>query len=207
MAAASSTSLLLLKVAHLPHRGRALLAAHTLLPGQILLQESPLLYYLEAQAAASKSFCSHCLRCLSQSASASPCLTCQDVLFCTPACALAASASSHTPFVCRAFCGLIGCIRDADLQTQARYLIAAYNLGVVSPAAFQQLLLLEGEGVVDDNTAVLHSFMRETVQSVRLSMQTLPTWSVELVAALLAKDQRNAFGLMAPTVLPGQRKS
>lgn len=197
MAAGSSS---LLKQTQLPSRGRAFAASHTLLAGQVLLQEAPLLVYLDAHTASSNTLCFHCTR---PNLNPNPkndglwsfCPNCQVAAFCSPQCAAASSTSTHTPFVCRALTLLILCTLDFDSQTQARYLIAAYNLAVVSPHSFEQLLSLEGEGVVDDKVHVVHTFLSEAIRSWQLECQELPSWSVEFVASLLAKDQRNAFGL------------
>eukprot|EP00250_Pteridium_aquilinum_P018014 c23895_g3_i1 orf=466-1668(-) len=210
MAGASSS---LLKVAHLPSRGRALVASQALLPGQVLLQESPLLLYQDAHTASSNTLCFHCARPNpnpnlnpSDNGSWSSCPTCQVAAFCGPECASASLASSHTPFVCKALSLLVLCTLDFDLQTQARYLVAAYNLAVISPHAFEQLLMLEGEGVVDEKVHLVHTFLSEVIRSWQLECQELSLWSVQFVASLLAKDQRNAFGLSTFTRDPSLRQ-
>ncbi|MCO5582568.1 hypothetical protein L7F22_036465 [Adiantum nelumboides] len=190
----------LLKQTQLPTRGRALVASQALQAGQVLLQEAPLLVYLDAHTASSNTLCYHCTRSdlipnPNGNWSWSFCSTCQVATFCSPQCAAAASTSTHTPFVCRALSLLVLCTLDCDLQTQARYLIAAYNLAVVSPHCFEQLLSLEGEGLVNDKVHLVHTFLSEAIRSWQLECQELPSWSVEFVASLLAKDQRNGFGL------------
>ncbi|KAI5065016.1 hypothetical protein GOP47_0019711 [Adiantum capillus-veneris] len=103
----------------------------------------------------------------------------------------------------RALSLLVLCTLDFDSQTQARYLIAAYNLAVVSPHCFEQLLSLEGEGSVNDKIHLVHTFLSEAIRSWQLECQELPSWSVEFVASLIAKDQRNGFGLS--TFVPDTR--
>ena len=95
---------------------------------------------------------------------------------------------------------------DFDMQTQARFLVAAYNLAIVSPQSFEQLLVLEGEGIVDERVHVLHAFIEELVGAARLECPDLPSWSVEFVALLLAKDQRNTFGFSAVMPESGERQ-
>lgn len=216
MAGASSS---LLKLTNLPSRGRALVASQALSSGQVLLQESPLLVYLDAHIASSSTLCFHCSRFdpnpnphPSPSPNPNPnsswsfCPICQVAAFCSSSCAAASSVSSHTPFVCKALSLLILCTLDFDLQTLARYLIAAYNLAVTSPHAFEQLLLLEGEGLVDAKVHLLHSFLSQVIRSWQLECQELSSWSVEFVASLLARDQRNAFGLSTVTTDPCLRQ-
>lgn len=207
MATASSS---LLKLAHLPSRGRALVASQALLPGQILLHECPLLLYLDSQSASSNTLCFHCARPnpgSNPNPIASHCPSCQVAFFCSPSCAMAASTSSHTPFVCKALSLLVLCTLDFDSQTQARFLTAAYNLAVIAPQSFEQLLLLEGQGSVDERVHLVHTFLSEVIRSSQLECQGLPSWSVEFVASLLAKDQRNAFGLSTFTSTnPGERQ-
>jgi SET and MYND domain-containing protein len=94
---------------------------------------------------------------------------------------------------------------DLDAQTQARFLVAAYNLAIVSPHSFQQLLLLEGEATMavadGERLHALHAFMEDVVRWARVECPTLPSWPLELLSLLLAKDQRNSFGFSV--VIPG----
>lgn len=218
MAGASSS---LLKLTHLPTRGRALVALQPLAPGQVLSHESPLLVYLDAHTASSSTLCFHCARLnpnpiahlnlnpistLDPNSSWSFCPICQVAAFCSPACAKASSVSSHTPFVCKALCLLVFCKLDFDLQTQARYLIAVYNLALTSPHGFQQLLSLEGEGSVNASVHLVHTYLSEVIRSWQLESQELPSWSVEFVASLLAKDERNAFSFSTFTPDTGLRQ-
>lgn len=53
---------------------------------------------------------------------------------------------------------------------------------------------------------LLHTFLHEVIKSWNLGGESLPFWSLEFVASLLAKDQRNAFGLDAPSTKAGERK-
>ena len=79
---------------------------------------------------------------------------------------------------------------------QAHFLVAAYNLAIVSPQSFEQLLVLEGEGIVDERVHVLHAFIEELVGAARLECPDLPSWSIKSVALLLAKDHRITLELV-----------
>ncbi|KAL2636413.1 hypothetical protein R1flu_007892 [Riccia fluitans] len=54
----------------------------------------------------------------------------------------------------RDLCSVLGPLKktefDSEEENQARFLLAAYHLQLVSPEEFEKLLLLEGEGKVDD---------------------------------------------------------
>ncbi|KAH7314840.1 hypothetical protein KP509_21G023200 [Ceratopteris richardii] len=188
----------MLKQATLSARGRGLVASHAIKAGEILLQEPHLLLYLDAAFASLNAVCFHCTR-LDPSpkgtGSWTICPVCQTATFCSLDCATSSSSSTHTSFVCKALSLLRLSTLDLDLQTQARYLIAAYNLAVLSPHDFQQLLALEGDGPVDEKANVLHTFLSEVIRHWQVETQRLPSWSLHFVASLLVKDQRNAFGL------------
>lgn len=66
---------------------------------------------------------------------------------------------------------------------------------MVSPSHFQTLLSLQGEPFLDDASVFLHSVISSVCPSSNLRQFG---FSVELTAALLAKDKLNAFGLMDP---------
>ncbi|KAK2965655.1 hypothetical protein RJ640_011731 [Escallonia rubra] len=206
----------LIGVSEIEGKGRALVASQPLRAGEILLRDSPILVYsalpfmipppLEQYHHISYCYCANCFRVLpppSSSTTLLSCPTCPDnqaqnqVLFCSPRCQTTALASSHSPWVCQALTRLRACpspLLQHDRQVQARYLVAAYNLSVISPPAFRTLLSLQGEclsAAADNDAAIfLHSLIS--------SLSPPPHSSLELTAALLAKDKLNAFGLMEP---------
>ncbi|XVF62469.1 hypothetical protein PTKIN_Ptkin09bG0010500 [Pterospermum kingtungense] len=203
----------LLRLVEIEGRGRALVASQPLRAGQIVLKDSPILVYsalplVKPQSSASASYCGNCFRILTSSENITPCPSCSHHhLFCSPGCLNKATTSSHSPWVCRA----LSCLRDCpplvsqplERQVQARFLIAAYNLALVSPSHFQVLLSLEGQGSPSDAATAqfLHSLISSLCPPPSLSI------SVDLTAALLAKDELNSFGLMEPASLQqdGQR--
>lgn len=76
-----------------------------------------------------------------------------------------------------------------------RFLIAAYNLAVVSPKNFEILLSLHGRGDgIGENAILLHS----AISSLCPPPLAKIGFSLELTATLLVKDKLNAFGLMEP---------
>ncbi|EHA8588131.1 histone-lysine N-methyltransferase ASHR2 [Cocos nucifera] len=192
----------LVKVAELPGRGRALVAARPIKAGDVLLSDSPvLLYPAILPSAAAFPFCSYCFRSLRSAATSStalagggplPCPSCVSLsLFCSPRCLSLAMTSSHPSWLCRSLLHLSSL--PADLHAPALFLLAAYNLAAFSPSDFLRLLSLEGALPAAYEAAALHSFVTS------LLPQPFPSgFSPELTAALLAKDKRNAFGLMEP---------
>ncbi|GLJ44547.1 hypothetical protein SUGI_0935530 [Cryptomeria japonica] len=121
-------------------------------------------------------------------------------------CQSGAQTSSHTEWVCKSLNILSSSSLDPETHTQACFLIAAYNLAIVSTAKFQLLLLLQGNGAtVDSQAHLLHSFMVSVMSFWPLQGQ-LPGFSPELTASLLSKDKQNAFGLMAPVQQGGERQ-
>ncbi|XP_010549314.1 PREDICTED: histone-lysine N-methyltransferase ASHR2 [Tarenaya hassleriana] len=189
-----------LRPAEIAGRGRALVAARPLRPGEVVLRESPLLLYsaFPFLSSASPSYCGHCFQSLASSAQ--KCSGCSLVFFCNPKC-----FSSHTPWLCESLRRLHSYSSAAfydqppERQVQARFLLAAYNLAAVSPSDFQVLLSLQGGGVGDpsspaDSSAAgfLHSLLSSVCPSLSVPI------SPEQTVALLAKDKTNAFGLMEP---------
>lgn len=182
-------------VAEIEGRGRGLVSTQSLKAGQIVLRDSPILLYSALPFINSSSFCHNCFR-KTMHSSSSICPSCS-VAFCSPKCSTAAASSSHSPYVCQALTRLLNLNSpDAanlplDRQLQARFLIAAYNLAVVNPSQFQILLAFQGT-VTDNDTSAAHY----------LSSLCPPPASttIELTAALLAKDRLNAFGLMEPYI-------
>ncbi|KAE8667952.1 Histone-lysine N-methyltransferase ASHR2 [Hibiscus syriacus] len=194
-----------LRLVEIEGRGRALVASQPLKAGQIVLRDSPIVVYSAfplVKPQSSASYCDNCFRTLSLSSSnVMPCPSCSHHhLFCSN-CLTAATASSHTPWVCQALGRLRDCSslvsQPLERQVQARFLIAAYNLAIVSPSDFQVLLSLQGQDSPSDASAVqfLHSLISSICPPPSLSI------TIELTAALLAKDKLNAFGLMEPISL------
>ncbi|XP_057772983.1 histone-lysine N-methyltransferase ASHR2 [Salvia miltiorrhiza] len=190
-----------IKMVQVENRGRALVSTKPLKAGDILLKDSPILLYSAVPSSSpAANYCSHCFRTIAPlSATTLSCPNCSTASpFCSPQCQSAALSTSHTPFVCQALRRLGAAdspLLHHDHLLQARFLVAAYNLAIASPPQFQTLLSLEGDASVDDASNFLHSVISSICQ--------LPNaggvgFSVELTAALLAKDKLNAFGLMEP---------
>lgn len=208
----------LLKLVEIEGRGRGLVGSKPLRAGQIVLKDSPILVYSglplvktqsSASASASASYCANCFRTLTSSENITPCPSCSHHhhLFCSPNCLNTAITGSHSPWVCQSLSRLRDCpslvSQPLERQLQAHVLIAAYNLALIYPSHFQVLLSLEGQSSPSDAPAVqfLHSLISSLCPPPSLSI------SVDLTAALLAKDEHNAFGLMEPVSLQqdGQR--
>ena len=190
-------------------RGRGLVASQPLKAGEIVLRDSPILLYSALPLINQSSvYCSNCFRTLSSSSSSSstpviPCPSCSHHhVFCSQNCLSAALASSHSPWLCQALSRLRDCApllleQPVEQQVQARFLVAAYHLALYSPSQFQILLSLEGAPVATDTTTA--QFLHSLISSLCPPPSTLPVpFSLELSAALLAKDKLNAFGLMEP---------
>eukprot|EP00258_Populus_trichocarpa_P034986 XP_024451005.1 histone-lysine N-methyltransferase ASHR2 [Populus trichocarpa] len=194
----------LVRVEEIQGRGRGLVSTQPLRGGQIVLIDSPILLYsalaLTKQQHSTFLYCDKCFKTI-QSASVS-CPTCSHQRFCSPTCLSAALASSHTPWVCQSLSRLRDCQdflqhHSVERQIQAQFLVAAYNLAFVSPSDFQILLSLQGRAE-DEDPAIVQS-----LHSVISSLCPPPpiegfSFSLELIAALVAKDRFNAFGLMEP---------
>lgn len=187
-----------LKVAEIPGRGRALVALQPLKAGQVILNDSPLLLY-SAMPFGSNQQCKYCCYCFRTLQSSSVhCPANPRHLFCNPNCLSMAVSSTHSPWVCQSLSNLESCPQligeCLDRQAQARFLVAAYNLAALSPSDFQTLLSLQGSiDAIDAGTA---QFLHSVISSLCASSKPVDGFSVELTAALLAKDKLNAFGLM-----------
>ncbi|PKA54819.1 Histone-lysine N-methyltransferase ASHR2 [Apostasia shenzhenica] len=188
MSAATTLSESLVKLSTIPGRGRALVASRHIRPGEIILSDSPLLLYPAAftPSPPTSFFCSYCFRSLLSVRL--PCPTCSFAVFCSQYCLSAALTSSHSPSLCRSL-DVLPRIRDTDLRALAVFLLAASNLSSTSPADFHRLLSLDGgdSSTAQAEAVVLHSLVAP-----------LTGFSVDVTNALLAKDKRNAFGLMEP---------
>ncbi|KAL8465785.1 hypothetical protein ACS0TY_035040 [Phlomoides rotata] len=190
------------KMVEIENKGRSLVSTRPLKAGEIVLRDSPIfLYSAVPHAAAAVNYCSHCFRSISpNSATTVSCPNCSTAsLFCTPQCQSVSLSSSHTPFACQALIRLHAADSPLlqphhhDHLVQARFLVAAYNLAMVSPSQFQTLLSLQGEPFPDDASVFLHLVISTVCQFSNLQQLG---FSEELTAALLAKDKLNAFGLM-----------
>lgn len=199
-----------ISVTEIEGRGRALIASQQLKAGQIILIDTPILVYSVLPFSSDSTtpsqqqqiYCSNCFKLIkSQNPSIISCPSCPSTIFCSPNCRSISLSSSHSPWVCQALSHL----RDAllnhhhynhDLHIQARFLVAAYNLAVVSPPAFATLLSLQGQLWNHDSAHFLHSLISSLCPPPQLPQGF--GFSVELTAALLAKDKLNAFGLMEP---------
>ncbi|KAM7468801.1 hypothetical protein LguiB_016363 [Lonicera macranthoides] len=203
----------LVRMREIQGKGRGVVAAQPLKAGQIVLTDSPILLYsafpFAAAAGGANNYCSNCFRFISIQQSTTTttsvivgCPGCScDFFFCSPKCqSIGMSSSSHTPWVCQSLCRLRPLLQHhpLDLQLQARFLIAAYNL---SPSHFQTLLSLQGSSSVDDpnnnNSLFLHSLI-SSLSPPPPQLSAPIEFCPQLTAALLAKDKLNAFGLMEP---------
>ncbi|KAF8408541.1 hypothetical protein HHK36_007697 [Tetracentron sinense] len=195
----------LVKTAEIEGKGRGMVATQQVKAGQIVLIDSPILLYsaIPMKNGIYSNYCSNCFRKLNTPVP-SPVVSCPSCSyhapFCSPNCRSVALSSSHSHWVC----GALNYMRqsqsqlslDNERQVQAYFLIAAYNLAVVSPSNFQQLLSLEGESPStppDAATLMIHSFI-----AFLSPPRSFAGFSLELTTALLAKDKVNAFGLMEP---------
>ena len=79
---------------------------------------------------------------------------------------------------------------------QAHFLVAAYNLAIVSLQLFEQLFVFEGERIVDDRVHVLPTHIEGLVKVAWLECPDLPSWSIKFVDVLLAKDHRITLELV-----------
>ncbi|KAE8698224.1 pentatricopeptide repeat-containing protein [Hibiscus syriacus] len=186
----------LFRLVEIEGRGRALVASQPLKARQIVLRDSPIVVYSEfplVKPQSSVSYCESCFRTLSSSSSSVvPCPSCyHHHLFCSPNCLTAATALSRL----RDCSSLVS--QPLERQVQAQFLIAAYNLALVSPSDFQVLLSLQGQDSPSDDHKVqfLHSLISSICPPSSLSI------TIELTAALLEKDKLNAFGLMEPMMI------
>ncbi|KAL8043126.1 hypothetical protein ABFX02_09G097500 [Erythranthe guttata] len=196
-----------IKMVEIENKGRALVSSRPLNAGEIVLKDCPILLYSAAPhataAAAAANYCANCFRTIPpHSATTVPCPNCAAAsLFCTPHCQSIALSSSHTPFVCQSLIRLRAADSPLlhhhhDRLIQARFLISAYNLATASPSHFQTLLSLQGEPIKDEESIFLHSVISSILPASSNLRQI--GFSLELTAALLAKDKLNAFGLMEP---------
>ncbi|CAK7335992.1 unnamed protein product [Dovyalis caffra] len=194
----------LVRIEEIQGRGRGLVCTQPLRGGQVVLIDSPILLYsalpLTKQQDSTFLYCDKCFKTI-QSASVS-CPTCSHHQFCSPSCLSAALSSSHTPWVCQSLTRLRQNLdflqhHCVERQIQARFLIAACNLAFVSPSDFQFLLSLQGRAEDEDPGTV--QFLRSVISSLCPPPPIEGfSFSLELIAALVAKDKFNAFGLMEP---------
>ncbi|XP_002970670.2 histone-lysine N-methyltransferase ASHR2 [Selaginella moellendorffii] len=192
-----------MEVRIVPGRGRGLFALRDLSGGHIVIRESPLLVYGEAEAAGS--FCAHCIRCVSSSSPA--CESCSKARFCDERCRAAAIASSHTPWMCSALQDVARAGIGHEAGTQARFLLAAVSLAARNAEDFQRLLLLDGQASVFANDPRPAGVAELVLALLRTHCFELAKGlSLEMFLNLLAKDKINAFGLMAPSSGTAQRK-
>ncbi|KAL9230728.1 hypothetical protein vseg_006042 [Gypsophila vaccaria] len=204
-----------LNLVNLEGKGRGLMASRPLKGGEIVLRDSPILTYSaypvkrrEQEADSSyQRYCVQCCKTLVQGGGTTTTFTCpscchpDDGIFCSAKCHSVAVNLTHSPWVCQALRHLRNCHvlvdqQPDERQVQARYLVAAYNLVMYSPSAFQTLLSLDGNwshGWEMDAAMFLHS----VISSLPFP-QGFSTPSVDMTTSLLAKDRCNAFGLMEP---------
>uniref|UniRef100_A0A453SC96 SET domain-containing protein n=1 Tax=Aegilops tauschii subsp. strangulata TaxID=200361 RepID=A0A453SC96_AEGTS len=178
-----------LRVADLPGRGRALLAARDILEGEVLLSESPILLYPSSLASLS-SYCSACFRSLPPPPH-TPCPSCRAAAFCSPAC----SAASHPRLLCAALSSGLAAAPEAH-QEPLLFLLSAYSLQEPSLSAILSLSSApQGPSPSQQQDAAsLHA----AVASVAPPHMLPAGFSPDLTAALLSKDRTNSFSILEP---------
>ncbi|CAM8942558.1 unnamed protein product [Rhodiola kirilowii] len=191
-----------IQMAAIEGKGRALVSARSLRAGEIVLKESPILIYSALPFVPGKyraSYCYNCFRIIANHKTTTTCGSSSSHVFCNPNCLSIALASSHPPWVCQALSRLQDHpsfnSQNEEVQIQAKFLIAAYNLAIRSPAEFQILLSLQGEAR-DCSSMQEVEFLHSIVTSFCPNVVQLAGSGLELTALLLAKDKLNAFGLM-----------
>ncbi|KAJ9186171.1 hypothetical protein P3X46_005703 [Hevea brasiliensis] len=198
----------LVRIEEIQGRGRAIVSSQPLRGGEIVLRDSPILLYsafpLNGQQLqfSTSIYCDNCFRKLQSASAPLSCPSCSQHRFCSPNCLSVSIASSHNTWVCQALSRMRDCPslvlhQPMERQIQARFLIAAYNLALVSPSNFQILSSLQGHG--EDKDAVAAQFLHSVISSLcpPPSIEGF-LFSLELTSALLAKDKLNAFGIMEP---------
>ncbi|KAK4252658.1 hypothetical protein QN277_014403 [Acacia crassicarpa] len=196
----------LLKLDQIQGKGRGLIAAQNLKAGQIVLTESPIILYstFPLFSDSSSSYCDHCFR----SISSFSCPSCSRHRFCSQKCLSLALKSSHSSWVCQALSHLRDSgselLRQSDeLQVQACFVVAVYNLSLISPSSVQILLSLMG--TPDEAIVKASSFLHSLISS--LCPPQDHQLSAELTAQLMAKDRLNSFCLMEPYYPDGPQRS
>lgn len=190
-----------MRVVEMEGRGRALIAARAIKPGEVIMSELPLLVYPAAPNSPLHRHCSHCFRSASSFSATAACQTC-GAPFCSTDC-----LSLHETWLCAAVRSLPPQINSDELLfSAAHFLIAALSL---PPSAFQTLLSLTSSAAAPGETELRNA---ATLCSILSFLPPPPCGiptiiSVDLAAALLAFDKRNAFGLMEPvSSLDGERR-
>lgn len=212
MAASASTSLL--RMEHIPGKGRGLVASQPLKAGQIILTESPLILYsasplFSPHSSSSFTYCHHCFRILPSHTHNISCPSCSNYFFCSQKCLSLALKSSHSTYACTALMSLLKHPSSTLLQqhplerqVQARFIVAAHNLFLHSPSQLHTLLSLHG--TLDDTILDAAKFLHSLISPLFPSHNQL---SVDLISQLLAKDRLNSFCLMDPYTPDGPQRS
>lgn len=213
---AASTSLL--RMEHIPGKGRGLVAAQPLKAGQVVLTEPPLILYsasplFPSSSSSSFSYCDHCFRILPQKQTQThtiPCCpSCSHTHFCSHKCLSIALNSSHSSWACQALSLLknptsLLSQQPHERQVQARFIVAAYNLAIQSTSDLQTLLSLHGTPNDNDHIVDAAKFLHSLISPL---FPPNTNFSVELTAQLLAKDRLNSFCLMDPYTPDGPQRS
>ncbi|KMS99978.1 hypothetical protein BVRB_1g018190 [Beta vulgaris subsp. vulgaris] len=211
-----------LSLEKIEEKGRGFAASEPLKGGQIILQESPILVFSafplrcqklqEVASSNTTAYCSHCYRCMVSEGLTCP--TCcdstpNDIIFCNSKCQSLALTTTHTPWVCDALgrlrhCSLLLEHQPEERQVQARYLVAAYNLAMISPRAFESLLSLHGDGKKID--IEIATFLHSIITTLSFPEGFAPL-TIEMTASLLDKESCNSFSLMEPYSQGGGRST
>ncbi|XP_074321516.1 histone-lysine N-methyltransferase ASHR2-like [Silene latifolia] len=211
-----------LRLVEIEGKGRGYVATEPLKGGQVIFRESPILVYSayplkrsEHQELGSvySRYCAHCYKSLvsgtAGDCTALTCLSCSHpdyASFCSRNCQSLALSSTHSPFVCESLnylrnCPLLSDNQPEERQVQARYLVTAYNLAMISPSAFQTLLSLHGNGARYMDIA---TFLHPIISSLPFP-KGFDILSIGMSAGLLDKEMSNSFNLMEPRQESGKR--
>ncbi|KAL9234357.1 hypothetical protein vseg_009237 [Gypsophila vaccaria] len=212
-----------LKLVEIRGKGRGFVATVPLKGGEVVLRESPILVFSaypfkradhQQGRSSHPTYCAHCHRTLAVKNSIdltlTTCPSCYHpedaAVFCCAECHSAARRLTHSPWVCTSLNYLRNCPGLSDnqpeeRQVQAQYLIAAYNLAMVSPSDFQTLISLHGDG---ERYLDIAGFFHPIMSSLQFP-EGAPELSVEMIAGLLDKETNNSFNLMEPANECGER--
>ncbi|XP_004512412.1 histone-lysine N-methyltransferase ASHR2-like [Cicer arietinum] len=194
-----------LRLEHIPSKGKGLIATKPLKAGQIVLTESPLLLYSASPLFSQPSYCDNCFRTLPTQTI--PCPSCSHCKFCSQKCLYIALNSSHSSWSCQTLSYLQNktsplSTQPFEIQVQARFIVAVYNLLMHNPSHLNILLSLHGDPneAILDSAKFLHSLVSPFCQKNMI-------FSDELAAKLIAKERINSFCLMEPYSQKGPQRS
>ncbi|KAF6257373.1 hypothetical protein COO60DRAFT_1233872 [Scenedesmus sp. NREL 46B-D3] len=195
------------EVKALPGRGRGLVTARQIEAGEAVVVEEPLLLTVSQEA--KDNACAHCLCWLERCPGAVRCQACQQASFCSPQCQQQAAAKPwvHAEATCRAYSQLPVLLPgDAEGQGSLRFLIQVAGLkhsssngcslgGNEQQSGYAALMALVGE---PSPATLTQAANLQPALCRALGDASGSVLSLQEAAALLAKEQANSFGLLAP---------